>query len=292
MKKILFALFSFAVLFFSCDSDDESSPLPTDVSNVSVEPRVGGALIKWTIPADRNFLYLQSRYDKNGRVISTNSSIYTDSVLISGLINKLEYVFELQTFNVDGQGGSILQTSSVRPIRRANEIIYSIDDATDVALTVDMLTTYTQESTEGGKANLIDGDINTYWHTAWSSGVAALPHWIQIDFAEETKLGGFNYYFRQNNTDVNGRPNKWDLQVSEDGTTWTTEWASAAGLPTAPIGTKQVISFGTNFSSKHFRFRVLANPGSKTYTHLGEFSVFTLGETLVDLESVVEENYK
>ena len=158
MKKILFALFSFAVLFFSCDSDDESSPLPTDVSNVSVEPRVGGALIKWTIPADRNFLYLQSRYDKNGRVISTNSSIYTDSVLISGLINKLEYVFELQTFNVDGQGGSILQTSSVRPIRRANEIIYSIDDATDVALTVDMLTTYTQESTEGGKANLIDGE--------------------------------------------------------------------------------------------------------------------------------------
>lgn len=291
MKKIIFAIFSLAALFCGCEKDDEKAPIPSDISDVTVEPRVGGVMVKWNRPEDLNYLFVQTRFDKNGRVIASNSSIYTDSVLISGLINKLEYVFELQTFNVDKKGGAILKTPSVRPIRRSPDIIYSMQDATAVPLVADMLTTYTQESSEGPKSNLVDGNINSYWHTAWSSGVAPLPHWIQIDFAEETKLGGFKYYFRQNNGDVNGRPNKWDLQVSENGTDWTTVWTSAAGLPTAPVTAEQIISFGKNFASKHFRLRVLANPGNKTYTHLGELSVFSLGETLVDIEELVEENY-
>src|SRR5690625_5585989 len=77
-----------------------------------------------------------------------------------------------------------------------------------------MIETYTQESSEGPKANLVDGSTSTYWHSAWSSGVAPLPHWIQINFDQSEEIGGFNYTFRQP-SGINDRPNHFDVRSEE-----------------------------------------------------------------------------
>ncbi|PTN07722.1 discoidin domain-containing protein [Mangrovibacterium marinum] len=295
MRKIFSLILSSLLLttIVSCsdDDNDNSYSQPSMISDISVEPRVGGVLVSWTIPNDSNYFYVQTRYEKNGRTINTNSSIYTDSVLISGLLNKYEYTFDLQTFNQALVGSNTVTTELVRPIRRALDITYDIENKTALDVTADMIDTYTQESSEGPKENLLDGNINTYWHSAWSSGVAPLPHYIQVNFAEPTKLGGMNYTFRQSG-DVNGRPSQFDLQVSEDGTSWETVWISQDNLPTAPVDEVKTLTFGKNHESRYFRIRILKNPGMKTYTHLSGIELFTMGERVVDLEEEAENDYK
>ncbi|WP_430973327.1 discoidin domain-containing protein [Sunxiuqinia rutila] len=293
-KILLFILSSFFLAFVAgCndDEDDKTYQLPSQVSEISVEPRIGGVLVSWTIPTDSNYFYVQTRYEKNGRTINTNSSIYTDSVLIDGLINKNEYVFELQTFNEAVIGGDIVTTDAVRPIRRPLDITYDIENATMLELTEDMIETFTQESSEGPKKNLLDGNINTYWHSAWSSGVAPLPHYIQVTFAEVTKLGGMHYTFRQNG-DNGGRPDQFDLQVSEDGIEWETVWVSSENLPTTPVDDEKTLTFGKNHESRYFRIRIISNPGNKTYTHLSTIHLFSMGERIIDLEEEAEKDYR
>ncbi|SMO52193.1 protein of unknown function [Saccharicrinis carchari] len=296
MNKILISLFlmSLLIAFTNCDNDKKTEvPFPSQISDIKTEPRVGGVLLSWDIPQDSNYFYVQTRYEKNGRTIKTNSSIFTDSVVIGGLLNKFEYVFEVQAFNEDLVGNEVLTTSAVRPIRRGKDITYQPESNVDIELTDDMIDTYTQESSEGPKKNLLDGNINSYWHTAWSSGVAPLPHWIQINFDEPTEIGGMRYTFRQNG-DENGRPSQWDLQVSDDGNAWTTVWTSEENLPTSPVASTQTLLFGEreNFSSQYFRLRILANPGNRTYTHLSTISIFKKGLSVVDLEEEAERNYQ
>lgn len=295
MKNIFFTLVSASVfLLAGCDKDENNAPLPSAISNVTVEPRVGGAMVRWSVPADSNYFYVQTRYMKDyvekKRTIATTSSVYTDSVLVTGLRAEQEYEFELQAFNSDIVGGETIKTGKVRPIARPIKVTYSVDEAVKVALTADILDTYTQETSEGPKANLVDGNISTYWHSAWSGGVAPLPHWIQINFDQPTKLGMMKYFFRQS-TNANGRPNKWDVQTyDEESGEWKTQWESAANLATTEQAKEQVLNFGKNIEGKKFRMRILATNGNTTYAHLGEFSVFTLGESLTDTEAEFVKN--
>jgi len=293
MKRIAYLLL--AVLFFACKKQPPALNSPSSISNLQAEPRVGGVLLKWNVPADSNYLYLEVRYTKKGQVVTTKVSKYTDSVLVDGLLNKLEYTFEVQPFNAEPKGavgGQTLTTPAVRPIRRPIETTYFPDQVTKIdGITANMLETYTQESSEGPKTNLVDGNINTYWHSAWSSNVAPLPHWIKINFGAPTKMGAFKYYFRQNNNDAGGRPNQFAIETSEDGVTWQRQWTSQPNLPVTPATEQKSQNFDKNYTSKYFRLMILANPGNKSYTHLGEIAFYTMKEELVDAELEAEKNY-
>ncbi|MDP4228514.1 MAG: DUF4959 domain-containing protein, partial [Bacteroidota bacterium] len=182
MKNITYLILCFLVvlMFGSCQKDKLASP--NAVTSITSTPRVGAAVVKWVLPADTNMRYIQVRYTKNGKVIKTNASVYSDSCLITGLLNKYDYTFEVQSFNKNNVGGAILTVGPVKPIRRSIDTTYTY---APLPLTDAMLSTYTQESTEGPKSNLVDGNISTYWHSAWSANTAPLPHWIQINFDSE-----------------------------------------------------------------------------------------------------------
>jgi hypothetical protein len=146
-----------------------------------------------------------------------------------------------------------------------------------IPLTADMIDAWTQETSEGPKENLVDGDTGTYWHSAWSAGVEPLPHWIQINFSEATTIGGMNYTFRQP-SGITDRPNHWDIQVSDDGSNWTTVWISKSGLPVEPVDAKQTLVFDQSYTSRFFRIRVLDTYGSRDWTHLSTIEVFSIIE--------------
>ena len=138
------------------------------------------------------------------------------------------------------------------PVDSSREIIYLLftrsfdQQAADVIpLTNDMIETFTQEGSEGPKENLVDGNTATYWHSAWSSDVAPLPHHIQINFDNPTEIGGLNYTFRQP-SGITDRPNHFDIQTSPDGETWTTVWTSKPGLPVAPVDEMRTLVFDRN----------------------------------------------
>ncbi len=170
------------------------------------------------------------------------------------------------------------------PIDPDRNIIYLLftrnfdqNDAEIVSLTNDMIETFTQESVEGPKENLVDGDTSTYWHSAWSSGVEPLPHWIQINFSEEQELGGFNYTFRQP-SGIGDRPNHFDVQVSNDGDEWNTVWTSHSDLPVEPVDARQTLIFDQNYSASHFRIRIIDTYASNNWTHLSTIEVFRVAD--------------
>lgn len=297
MRKLIIILI-FLTAVHSCKKDEQKLPQPSSVSSLAAEPRIGGALLRWEFPADSNFLYGQITYRKVGsqepeKIYKVNVSKYADTLLIEGLINKNEYTFQLQLFHQDKNnviGGASVESNSVRPIARPSEITYFPSELTKLSVTDVMIDTYTQESSEGPKSNLVDGDIATYWHSAWSSGVAPLPHWIQLNFEEKTELGAIKYYFRQNNSDVNGRPTQWAVEISEDGAIWERVYTSPDNLTTDNPTQERSLSFDKNYQSRYFRVMITKN-GGESYTHLGEISFYKMASSVIDKEAEAEEDY-
>ena len=287
MKNIIYIILcSLAVLSLSrCQK--ENLPEPNPVSKITTSARVGGAVVKWVLPTDTNMRYIQVRYTKNGRVIKTNASTYTDTCLITGLLNKIDYTFEVQSFNKNDVGGAILTAGPVKPIRRGIDTTYTY---AEIPLTAAMLVTYTQETSEGPKANLVDGNIATYWHSAWSGTTAPLPHWIQITFNSDLLFGGFQYWMRQGGA-ASDRPTQWDVQTSPDGVTYTTVWTSLPGLVVDPSTAMFQQLVTRPFLAKYVKVRILTNQGGKTYTNLGEFKALGATTITVDREKEAETNY-
>lgn len=287
MKNITYLILCYLVILLLSSCQKDKLPKPNSVTSITSTSRVGAAVVKWVLPADTNMRYIQVRYMKNGRIIKTNASIYSDSCLITGLLNKFDYIFEVQAFNKDNVGGAILSAGPVKPIRRSIDTTYTY---AELPLTAAMLTTYTQETNEGPKINLIDGDINTYWHSAWSSNVQPLPHWIQINFDSTVLFGGFQYWMRQGgNAQIS--PSQWDVQSSPDGTTWTTQWTSLPNLAVEPSTAEFQLMVANPIKSKFIRVRILTNPGNTPYTSLGEFKAIGATPITVDRELEAENNY-
>ena len=76
-------------------------------------------------------------------------------------------------------------------------------------------------------ANAIDGDAESFWHTAWEGDVPKFPHELVIELARPAKLAGIKCLPRQD-----GNPNGWikDFAVftSADGRNWGVPAARSA----------------------------------------------------------------
>lgn len=297
VMKNLFLINLIIILFLGCTSGGASLDAPSDVTNVEAEPRVGGALITWDLPSDSNFLYLDIKFDKypnetdRSEIVTRQASSFTDSLFVDGLLNRYEYTFSVQPFNAkpgEQIGGELLETQLIRPIRRPMEIVKHYVEIEGI--TADMIYTHTQEQSEGPKENLLDGNINTFWHSAWSAGVAPLPHWIQIDFNEATTVGAFSYTLRQG-ANASNHPNMFALEVSNDGIGWEEVWRSEPELPTTPADNEFRLEFGQNFEYTHYRVVIIATPAMGSFTYLSTLSLFEMIEEVTDLEEIAEENY-
>lgn len=64
----------------------------------------------------------------------------------------------------------------------------------------------------------LDGDPSTMWHSKWD--ITTMPHWIDLEMAELTSVDGLTYVPRQSGT--NGNVTKYEIQISDDGTNYTT----------------------------------------------------------------------
>lgn len=78
------------------------------------------------------------------------------------------------------------------------------------------------EGTNGRAAQAIDGDKETYWHTAWSSQTAPLPHTLVIDMQKELSVGGFRITMSGG---TNRYIKSYEVYGSADNSTWTELWS-------------------------------------------------------------------
>ena len=77
-------------------------------------------------------------------------------------------------------------------------------------------------------SRIIDGSINTYWHTLWAGTGLSYehPNYVGIDLGSVRSIGGYVYTPRQQPqggpvTDQNGRIAQYDVHYSNDMTNWT-----------------------------------------------------------------------
>ncbi len=78
----------------------------------------------------------------------------------------------------------------------------------EIALTEDMLSTNAQEPSEGPIANVLDGNVNSFFHTAWSVGVDG-DHYIEVTLPEKYSL--IAWVWTNRNTGSNNTPAWFDF---------------------------------------------------------------------------------
>jgi hypothetical protein len=71
--------------------------------------------------------------------------------------------------------------------------------------------TDSQEPGEGEVTNIMDGDVDTYWHTTWSLKEDDYPHWVSIRLAASESIRKLRFLQRQNQE--NGRVSRVNIEA-------------------------------------------------------------------------------
>ncbi len=87
-----------------------------------------------------------------------------------------------------------------------------------IQLTSAMLSSNWPEPSEGSLANLLDGNVDTYFHSAWSIATTG-EHYVQVALTEPIQHFLFSYTTRSSNGNAN--PAELYVSVSSDGQSWT-----------------------------------------------------------------------
>ena len=113
--------FSMMVVLWSCSDDDTSLTAPT---NLSYEPTMGGAVIKFTPPANNDLLYIKAAYVNSlGKEVFRTASIYDNKIEIDGLADE-NRTYDVHISAVDKWGGETASTViNVKPGRSFINVI-------------------------------------------------------------------------------------------------------------------------------------------------------------------------
>lgn len=143
-----------------------------------------------------------------------------------------DYIDEYALWQVidDTKRMGLEKTIAVARAKAAGKVVLQTTDEAAAGY----IWTNAQEPSEGAIANLIDGNTNTFFHTAWSAASDEY-HYLAVDLGEGESMKEFviNYTRRMNNN--NNRPTEIVIAGSNDKETWNdfrTLTQEADALPT------------------------------------------------------------
>jgi hypothetical protein len=146
------------------------------------------------------------------------------------------------------------------------------------SLTADMLSSNAIEPSEGSLANLLDGDIGTYFHSAWSVSIAD-KHYVQVKLPVSTKTFRFTYTNRSNNGNaalawfnLYTGTNENNLQLYKR-FAWDED-----GLPSGAAGVYVSPDVSIDNAANTLRFECESNWTGGSFFVWSEFSLFILSE--------------
>jgi len=296
-KKILFFSILSILLFVvtSCNDDDDIKP--GTISNIRSEAREGAVMLRWDVPADSNYYYIEISYNDpwRSKTIVKKSSVYPDSVLITGLLNRIgDYKFSLRPYSSTFTPGEVLTyEAGCDPL----EASYSVISETPVSLKAENLYTNAQETSEGPIANLLDDNADTHFHSTWNSPPPG-PHYLQINLDKALSNGGFKFKYR-NRKNANNKPTEIDIMISEDGENFIklkTLTEEADGLPTASgseytspvLNLLELLPEDEYFEPKSIRFNINKTNNGTVFFTMADFWLWDDLITVYDPENDLE----
>jgi alpha-L-fucosidase len=118
--------------------------------------------------------------------------------------------------------------------------------------------------------NAIDGNPATIWHSQWKGEVPEHPHSIVIDLGGEKSVSGFTYLPRSNS--LAGVFKKWKVEVSTDGTTYTTAGEGEFGnIKNNPI--QQIVRFDQAVSGRYVKVICLESVDNAKWASAAELGL-------------------
>lgn len=201
---------------------------PEGIINPTATPGAGFIKLKWDMPANVNFTTIKIFYHDPVTKEDKELEIADNTITLFIVENTFEcggeYEFTIKTYGPTG-----METEQPEVVRSSS---YESVIKVPVSLSVDMFSANATEPTEGSLAALIDGDINTYYHTMWSAtSPSGQPHYLQINMSElPLKTLRFEYDSRNNGTGA-GDVKRVGIWGSNNGNTWTLMGKETYTLP-------------------------------------------------------------
>ena len=122
------------------------------------------------------------------------------------------------------------------------------------------------------RANMIDGDPQTFWHTRFADGFAKPPHFVVLEVPEGTSLAGLTYV-AYTGGNGNGHVKACTIHASDDGRNWGEPLAQTALRP--GVDAEQKIMFPAPTTSKFIKFEATdaVSAGGQPLASIGELDV-------------------
>lgn len=206
---------------------------PVNVINANTTPGAGNITLQWETPENVDYNKVEiTYYDKvtkeNKEIeidgFKTTSAIIDDTYQCAG-----EYSFTIKTYGPTG-----METDSPVIVTGASG---EASEMERVALTVDMLSANaTHVGDGGGLPALIDGKVDTYYHTKWNTPVTTEAHYVQIKLNKPLKDLRFEYDARKSGINNGGDVKTATIYGSTNGEYFETMGNEEFNLPTTNGG--------------------------------------------------------
>ena len=135
---------------------------------------------------------------------------------------------------------------------------------------VEVIYTSSEELSDGSAAkNLVDGNTNTIWHTAYGVTVTQYPHTVDFDCGEEKLIKGFTYLPRQDGG-TNGDIKDYSIALSSDGKTWSKPVCEGQFPNTKK---EQKVMFEKPQRARYLRFTAVSSQNGAEFASGAEFTV-------------------
>lgn len=206
---------------------------PVNVINVTTTPGAGNITLQWETPENVDYNKVKiTYYDKvtkeNKEIeidgFKTTSAIIDDTYQCAG-----EYSFTIKTYGPTG-----METDNPVMVTGTSG---EASEMERIALTIDMLSDNANHVGDGGGLPaLIDGKINTYYHTKWNTPVTSEAHYVQIKLNKPLKDLRFEYDARQSGINNGGDVKTATIYGSTNGEFFETMGSEEFNLPTTNGG--------------------------------------------------------
>lgn len=251
----------------------------TDADNRSSLAKTYSVLVKMAVDAVADRIEIP-KVSTNGQIVVNWGNPASTPVTIHAVVGGISYSSPVSTEATD------LFTLPFTFTRGAYQVKVIVKDAKgnssiEQTHTVQVLTAillvnngwsitadneYTAGENTGLASALIDGNLDTYWHTNWQSAGPNYPHWVELDMKNAALIGKFAMARRHNN--ATGM-RTFRLQGSLDGVNWVT------------VIDNKVFDHNINgfqeftFDAQKFRYlKMTPLTGPNNYTHLAEIQIY------------------
>lgn len=150
--------------------------------------------------------------------------------------------------------------------QEARKVSKTYDKIEIVPLTV--IYASSQEPDYGEATNLVDGDPESVWFTAYGVTVAQYPHWVDFDALETKLIKGFSYLPILDST--SGNIKRYEIYVSQDGKDWGEPIISSEFTKS---NSEQKVLFPAPVSARYIRLKGLDSQNGRDYAGGSEFNI-------------------